>query len=177
VRIEIEQGSILEQEVDAIVNAANSLGEMGGGVAGAIRRAGGEEIEIEATAKAPIAVGEAVVTGAGRLPFRGVVHAPTMERPAMRIPARNVRAATAAALRASAAAGFKSLAIPGLGTGVGGVAVADAAREMVAAIRASAPRSLERLVLVDVDPAMVAAWRAAMGPKPAPKPTLPPAAA
>jgi O-acetyl-ADP-ribose deacetylase (regulator of RNase III) len=170
-RIEIEEGSILDQDVEAIVNAANSLGQMGGGVAGVILRAGGEEVEEEAVARAPIPVGEAVVTTAGKLRFRfkGVVHAPTMEQPAMRIPARNVRAATAAALRAATQAGFKSLAIPGLGTGVGGVSVADAAREMVAAIRASAARSLERLVLVDIDPEMVAAWRAALAP-PMPEP-------
>ena len=169
-RIEIEEGSILDQEVDAIVNAANSQGEMGGGVAGAIRRAGGEQINAAAVARAPIPVGQAVTTTAGSLPFRAVIHAPTMEQPGMRIPARNVRAATAAALRAATAAGFKSIAVPGMGTGVGGVKVEDAAREMVAAIRATAPRSLERLVLVDVDPAMVAAWRAALGPPPPPTP-------
>lgn len=77
--IEVLLGSLLDVKADAIVNPANSYGYMGGGVAGVIKRAGGEEIEREAIKKAPIPVGSAVITTAGRLPFKGVIHAPTME--------------------------------------------------------------------------------------------------
>jgi len=75
--ISVVQGSLLEVQADAIVNPANSLGLMGGGVAGVIKRFGGEEIEKEAVSKAPIPVGSAVLTSAGKLPFKGVIHAPT----------------------------------------------------------------------------------------------------
>jgi O-acetyl-ADP-ribose deacetylase (regulator of RNase III) len=119
------------KEFDAIVNPANSLMIMGGGVAGAIARAGGDEIEKEARAHAPVPVGKAVITGAGRLSVRYVIHAPTMERPAMRIGEENVRKATRAALEAAEKASIKSLLFPGMGTGVGGVSPEDAARVMV----------------------------------------------
>ncbi|MBI2889362.1 MAG: macro domain-containing protein [Nitrospirae bacterium] len=157
--IQVHQGSLLDVEADAIVNAANSIGVMGGGVAGVIRRAAGEQVEQEAVKKGPTPVGKAVVTTAGRLKFRGIVHAPTMERPAMLIPARNVGRATTAALRAADSAGYASLAIPGMGTGVGGVSAEEAAQEMIAAIKAFKATSLRTVFLVDVRADMVAAWK------------------
>ncbi len=116
---------------DAIVNPANSLMIMGGGVAGAIARAGGEEIEKEARTHAPVPVGKAVVTGAGKLPARYVIHAPTMERPAMRTSRENVRKATRAALEIAEKKSIRSILFPGMGTGVGGVSPEDAAKVMV----------------------------------------------
>ena len=71
------QGSILEAEADVIVNAANSHGIMGGGVAGVIKRAAGQDVEDQARAQAPIAVGQAVLTSAGKTKFKGIIHAPT----------------------------------------------------------------------------------------------------
>lgn len=156
--ITVVQGSILEAEAQAIVNAANSLGVMGGGVAGVIRRAAGVEVEQEAVAQAPIAVGNAVLTAGGKTKFQGIIHAPTMPQPAMRIPPQNVALATKAALTLADERGFTSLAIPGMGTGVGGVAHAQAAAVMVQAIRAFRPKSLQSVILVDVDAAMVQAW-------------------
>jgi O-acetyl-ADP-ribose deacetylase (regulator of RNase III) len=159
IQITVVQGSILEVQAQVIVNAANSLGIMGGGVAGVIKRAAGVEVEREAVAQAPIAVGNAVLTSGGKTKFRGIIHAPTMARPAMRIPAVNVGQATKAALTLADERGFTSLAIPGMGTGVGGVAHAEAAAEMVQAIRAFKPMSLQSVILVDVDAAMVKAWQ------------------
>ena len=153
------QGSILEVEAQAIVNAANSSGAMGGGVAGVIRRAAGSEVEKEAMQQAPIPVGHAVLTSSGKTPFQGIIHAPTMPRPAMRIPADNVGKATRAALTVADEQGFSSLAIPGMGTGVGGVMPADAAGRMIKEIKSFVPRSLTRVILIDVDPTMVNAWR------------------
>src|SRR5437660_8004179 len=75
---EVVEGDITKLEVDAIANAANDRLWMGAGVAGAIKRAGGEEIEREAVAKGPIAIGDAVATGAGDLPARHVIHAAVM---------------------------------------------------------------------------------------------------
>ena len=162
-QIEVVRGSILEASVEAIVNAANSLGIMGGGVAGAIKRAAGQQVEEEARSHAPIRVGHAVVTSGGLTRFKAIVHAPTMSRPAMRIPAENVALATRAALTAADAAGITSLAIPGMGTGVGGVAVRDAAMLMARELRAFRPRLLRSAVLVDIDQEMVEAWRLALG--------------
>jgi O-acetyl-ADP-ribose deacetylase (regulator of RNase III) len=131
------QGDLTELRVDAIVNAANNQGWLGSGVAGAIRRAAGDEVEREAVAQAPWPVGEAVRTGPGRLGARGVkaiLHAAAMApgRPAS---AAAVGGATAAALRLAAAEGLASVALPALGTGVGGVGYRDAAAAMAAAIR------------------------------------------
>lgn len=162
--ISVVHGSLIEAEVEAIVNAANSQGRMGGGVAGFLKKAAGDEVESEAVAQAPIPVGQAVVTGAGALEqYKAIVHAPTMERPAMRIPPENVYQATSGALKAADEAGFESLAIPGMGTGVGGVAHNEAARQMVRAIREFEATALARVVLVDIDEAMVEAWREALG--------------
>jgi O-acetyl-ADP-ribose deacetylase len=131
------RGDITQLEVDAIVNAANNQGWLGSGVAGAIRRAAGDQVEAEAVAQAPWPVGDAVRTGPGRLADRGVkaiLHAAAMApgRPAS---AAAVGSATAAALRLAAAEGLASVALPALGTGVGGVALEDAARAMGAAVR------------------------------------------
>ena len=156
------QGSLLDVEAQAIVNAANSHGLMGGGVAGIIRRAAGSQVEDEAREQAPIPVGAAVLTSGGRTRFAGIIHAPTMPEPAMRIPVENVRLATRAALRLADDQGFVSLAIPGMGTGVGRVAPEEAAEGMVEEIRQFQPRSLQSVILVDVDPAMVRAWEVAL---------------
>ncbi len=89
-KISVVHGSLLEVDAQVIVNAANSYGLMGGGVAGVIRRAAGSQVEDEARRQAPIPVGQAVLTSGGRTKFQGIIHAPTMPEPAMRIPAENV---------------------------------------------------------------------------------------
>jgi O-acetyl-ADP-ribose deacetylase (regulator of RNase III) len=153
------QGSILEAEADVIVNAANSHGMMGGGVARVIKRAAGQDVEDQARAQAPIPVGQAVLTSGGKTKFKGIIHAPTMPEPGMRIPLQNVALATRAALVNADEQAFESIAIPGMGTGVGGVTAHDAAVKMVQEIRTFAPRTLRSVIMVDVDPSMIDAWR------------------
>ena len=160
--IEVKKGSLLEVEAQVIVNPANSQGVMGGGVAGVIKKVGGKQIEDEARARAPIPVGEAVMTTGGNTRFQGVIHAPTMERPAMRIPLENVRKATIAALEEADRQAIEVLAIPGMGTGVGGVRKEEAAQVMVEAIKGFSPRALKKVVLVDIDEQMVSAWQKAL---------------
>ncbi len=160
--IHVVQGSILEVEAQVIVNAANSLGIMGGGVAGVIKRAAGAEVDAEAQRQAPIPVGQAVLTSGGKTKYQGIIHAPTMPQPAMRIGEENVALATRAALKLADERGFVSVAIPGMGTGVGGVAPTEAAAQMMGAIREHRPTTLRTVILVDIDAAMVAAWRSAM---------------
>lgn len=157
--VQIMQGSILDVEAQVIVNAANSYGLMGGGVAGVIRHAAGPAVEREARQQAPIPVGMAVLTSGGKTSFQGIIHAPTMPEPVIRIPAKNVAQATRAALQLANSKEFTSLAIPGMGTGVGGVSPIDAAKHMVNEIRAFSPKTLTKIILVDIDPAMVQAWR------------------
>lgn len=160
--VRVEKGSLLDVEADVIVNPANSHGYMGGGVAGVIRRFGGEEIEREAVSKAPIPVGKAVLTTAGKLKFKGVIHAPTMEEPAMRTSEEKVRKATRAALELADQLCFRSIAMPGMGTGVGRVPKKVAARAMVDEIRKFNPACLEEVILVDLDEDLVEEWNKAL---------------
>jgi len=136
----VVKGDITRLRVDAVVNPANSLMVMGGGVAGALKRVGGEEIEREALRHAPVPVGSAVTTTAGRLPAKAVIHAPTMERPAMRIPLENAVKAARAALEEASRRGFQSVALPAMGAGVGGLPVRLVAREMASVAREYAGR-------------------------------------
>jgi O-acetyl-ADP-ribose deacetylase (regulator of RNase III) len=157
-----QEADITQVKADAVVNPANSQGEMGGGVAGILRRFGGPEIEEEAKSKAPIPVGEAVETSAGKLPFRYVIHAPTMEKPAQRTTLENIRKATLAALVCSDSFGVQALAMPGMGTGVGGVSPDAAAEAMVEILRNYESASVRKVILVDKNPDMVRAFHAAL---------------
>ena len=145
VELEVIGGDITKLEVDAIANAANNHLWMGAGVAGAIKRAGGEEIEREAVAKGPIAVGDAVATGAGRLPSRYVIHGAVMGQD-LRTDESLIRHTTVRCLEVADEVGAHSLALPAFGTGVGGFPLADCARAMVTVVRAYEPRTLERVV-------------------------------
>jgi len=154
----VQKGDITKIPCDAIVNPANSFGYMGGGVAGAIKRIGGNEIENQAIAKAPIPVGSAVFTSAGSLPCDFVIHAPTMEQPAMRIGVDNVRHATRAALELGIELRIKTIAIPGMGTGVGGVA-ADEAAEAIVSIVKGLEDKFEKIILLDRSDEMITSFK------------------
>ncbi len=145
--IEVADADITELDVDAIANAANTELRHGGGVAGAISRAGGPAIQAESDELAPIELGGAVATGAGELPCRWVVHAATMELGGP-TSAETIRRATASALRVADELGAASFALVAFGTGVGGFALADAARIEVEEVRRhlSDASGLERVV-------------------------------
>ena len=144
-QLEVVEGDITALEVCAIANAANDRLWMGAGVAGAIKRAGGVEIEREAIAKGPIQVGDAIATSAGRLRARWVIHGAVMGQD-LRTSPDLVRRTTRSVLRVADELGAESVALPAFGTGVGGFPLADCARLMVAAARAHEPRTLERVV-------------------------------
>ncbi len=164
-RIVVLQGDITElKKVDAIVNASNSYGYMGGGVAGAIKRKGGSEIEMEAVSKAPIPIGHAVITTAGKLKCRYVIHSPTMEQPSSLVDLSNVIESTRAALECAENHKLKRIAIPGMGTGVGGVPKNKAAKAMIETILNFDFKSLEEILLVDKDRVMVEEWEKLVGP-------------
>lgn len=154
----IQKGDLTQIICDAIVNPANSYGYMGGGVAGAIKHIGGIEIEKEAISKAPINVGSAVATSAGKLPCRFVIHAPTMKKPAMKIGVENVKLATKAALDLAYELKLKSVAIPGMGTGVGRVPEEEAA-EAIVTISKEFENKFEKIILIDRNNSMVETFK------------------
>jgi O-acetyl-ADP-ribose deacetylase (regulator of RNase III) len=132
--IEVLDTDITALEVDAIANAANTELRHGGGVAGAIARAGGPAVQRESAERAPIGLGEAVETTGGEMPARWVIHAATMELGGP-TSADIIRRATASTLRRAEELGAKSLALVAFGTGVGGFPIDEAARIEVEEVR------------------------------------------
>lgn len=124
------EGDITSQDTDAIVNAANNHLWMGSGVAGAIKRRGGSCIEEEAVRQGPVAIGAAIVTSAGDLPARYVIHAAVMGQNLV-TDAATIRAATRNSLALAEGMGLRSIAFPALGTGVGGFPVRECASIML----------------------------------------------
>ena len=147
ITLDIVQGDVSEQHVDAIVNAANNHFWMGAGVAGAIKRRGGVEIEREAMAQGPVAPGECVITSGGTLPARHVIHAAVMGQD-LQTSAALIEKATKNALALADDRQLTSIALPAFGTGVGGFPLDECARIMIAAIRAHEAKTLTLVRLV-----------------------------
>ena len=143
--LRVVEGDITALDVDAIANAANNHLWMGAGVAGAIKRAGGEGIEREAVGKGPIEVGDAVATGAGRLQARWVVHGAVMGQD-LRTNADLVRRTTRRCLEVADELGARSVALPAFGTGVGGFPPDECATIMVEEARVHESQSLQEVV-------------------------------
>jgi O-acetyl-ADP-ribose deacetylase len=161
VKLEVVEGDITRLDVDAIANAANDRLWMGAGVAGAIKNAGGQEIEREAVAKGPIEVGDAVATGAGRLGARYVIHGAVMGQD-LHTDADLVRRTTRRCLEVADELGCRSLALPAFGTGVGGFPLAECASIMVAEAREYEPASLERVAFAVYGDEAAEVFRAAL---------------
>jgi O-acetyl-ADP-ribose deacetylase len=142
--LEVIAADVTKLEVDAIANAANTQLAHGGGVAGAISRAGGPEVQRESSEKAPIGLGEAVETTAGDMPAKWVIHAATMELGGP-TSADIIERATRSTLAKAEELGARSLALVAFGTGVGGFPLHEAARIMVGAAREHTG-DLERIV-------------------------------
>jgi O-acetyl-ADP-ribose deacetylase len=159
-QLEVQQADVTKLEVDAIANAANTQLAHGGGVAGAISRAGGPEIQRESSAKAPIGLGEAIETSAGDMPARWVIHAATMELGGP-TSAEIIEKATRSTLAKAEELGCKSLALVAFGTGVGGFPLDDAARIMVGVARDHSG-GLERIVFAVHGDAAERAFRSAL---------------
>jgi O-acetyl-ADP-ribose deacetylase (regulator of RNase III) len=145
VRLEVVDADITALDVEAIANAANNALWMGAGVAGAIKRAGGEEIEREAVAKGPIAVGDAVATSAGRLQARWVVHGAVMGQD-LQTNADLVRRTTRRCIEVADELGARSLALPAFGTGVGRFPLAECAEIMIGEAADFESKTLEQVV-------------------------------
>ena len=161
--VEVLDTDITTLAVDAIANAANTRLLHGGGVAGAISRAGGPAVQAESDEKAPIGLGEAVETTAGDMPARWVIHAATMELGGP-TSADVIRRATAATLDRAEQLGARSLALVAFGTGVGGFPLDEAARIEVKEVRRhlDGGSKLERVVFAVHGDAARRAFEAAL---------------
>lgn len=151
-KIILLEGDLTEQDVDAIVNAANNDLQLGGGVAGAIRRKGGPEIQRQCDAIGAIPVGGAALTSAGRLKARHVIHAASMQLGGATT-ANSLRSSTAHSLRIAAQNHLKTIAFPAVGTGIAGFPVDHCAEIMLGeAVRhLGGPTSLEKIYFVLFD--------------------------
>ncbi|MCD4781066.1 MAG: macro domain-containing protein [Candidatus Omnitrophica bacterium] len=127
--IKIIQGDITSLKVDAIVNPASANLVMDRGLAGHIIHKGGADIEIEATSKGPISIGEALITTAGQLPSKHVIHTAIREREED-VAELCIRSACAAALECAHKANFHSIAFPSLGCSLGGFPKVGSAKIM-----------------------------------------------
>jgi O-acetyl-ADP-ribose deacetylase (regulator of RNase III) len=161
--IEVQQADITRLEVDAIANAANTELRHGGGVAGAISRAGGPSVQDESEERAPIDLGEAIETTAGEMPCHWVIHAATMELGGP-TSAEIIHRATANTLAKADELGAKSLALVAFGTGVGGFPLAEAAQIEVDEVRRHLDQGsgLERVIFAVRGDDAEAAFRSAM---------------
>jgi O-acetyl-ADP-ribose deacetylase (regulator of RNase III) len=129
-KIKIQQGDLTEMDTDAIVNAANNDLILGAGVAGAIRRKGGEEIQRECDAIGSIPVGYAAITKGGKLKARFVIHAASMQLGG-KTNAESLRGSTAHSLKIANEHGLKTIAFPAVGTGIAGFPLKDCAEIML----------------------------------------------
>jgi len=129
-KILIQQGDLTEMETDAIVNAANNDLILGGGVAGAIRRKGGDAIQLECNKIGSIPVGYAAITCGGNLKAKYVIHAASMQLGGATT-AQSLQYSTAHALRIAAERGLKSIAFPAVGTGIAGFPMEECAEIML----------------------------------------------
>ena len=143
--LEVREGDIATVDADAIANAANNHLWMGSGVAGALKRAGGVEIEREAMAQGPVPVGTAVATTAGRLNARYVIHGAVMGQD-LATDADLVSRTTRACLALADELGCESLALPAFGTGVGGFPLDQCARLMIGEVSTFEPIALRRVI-------------------------------
>ena len=162
----IVSGDLVEQEVEAIVNAANNDLQLGGGVAGAIRRAGGPSIQDECDAHGPIRVGEAAITGAGRMRARFVIHAASMSLGG-RTTRSSLKSSMDEVFRLARSHEVKTMAVPAVGTGIAGFPIDECARVMAECLSSALSRGWQaaevRFVLFGEDaktPFETAFWHA-----------------
>jgi O-acetyl-ADP-ribose deacetylase (regulator of RNase III) len=158
-KIVLLQGDLTEMDVDAIVNAANNDLQLGGGVAGAIRRKGGEIIQRECDAVGSIPVGGAAITSGGKLRARFVIHAASMQLGG-ETTARALRSSTAHSMRIAAEKNLRSIAFPAIGTGIAGFPLSECAQIMLREVvdHLKGPTSLELVYFVLFDAPVLAAF-------------------
>ncbi len=144
--VNLIKGDITTIKADALVIPTNSHLTMGSGLAGDVRREGGEEIRLDAQRYAPVPIGKAVITKGGRLSSSYIIHVPIMERPGQKVTEQNIKLAMRAALACAEWNKLKEIAIPGLASG--GVSYVMAADSMAEAIKQFHFTTLNHIILV-----------------------------
>ena len=159
-KILLQQGDLTHLDVDAIVNAANNDLQLGGGLAGVIRRKAGDSVQRECDEIGSIPVGGAAITGAGKLKARHIIHAASMQLGGPTT-AHALRCATAHSLRIASEKGLKTIAFPAIGTGIGGFPLSECAAIMLqeAVRHLKQPTTLEKIYFVLFDAKALAAFR------------------
>ena len=155
-KFQVVQGDLLQEPVDAIVNAANAHLVHGGGVAGVIARAAGPALQRDSESivreRGPLPTGSAAVTSAGRLPFKGVIHV-VGPRYGEDDEEAKLRRALLAAFRCAHESGWSSLSFPAVSSGIFAVPLGICARAYLSAVRSwfasepDGPLALIRLCL------------------------------
>jgi len=160
--VHVAKADVSMLAVDAVVVPSSTQGVMIGHAAPAVRQRGGETIEDQARALAPIAVGAAIVTGPGSLFCKHVIHVPVVEEPGQKIGIENARRATRAALIAASVHGFDTIGIPSIGIGSGGLTFEEAARAVVDEVRGHRTGKPATVYLVDQNVEMLRAFEDAL---------------
>ncbi len=159
IKITVKLGNLIEEKADAIVNPTNCYGIMDGSVSKIIKNVGGEVIEVESMRKSPIPIGKAILTDAGMLPFRHIIHSPTLEMPTLSAKEENIRKAVFASLKTADSNKISRIAMPGMGTGIGGFEPIEAARIMIEEIKKFKETSLKEIILIDINESVVMAFK------------------
>jgi O-acetyl-ADP-ribose deacetylase (regulator of RNase III) len=133
-RIVLCEGDITEQDVDAIVNAANTRLVLGAGVAGAIREKGGPQIQAECDAIGPVELGGAAITSGGNLRARFVIHAAGMD-PRGSATESSIHSSVRRSLEIAREKECRTIAIPAIGAGIGGFPVQRCAEILIGEAR------------------------------------------
>jgi O-acetyl-ADP-ribose deacetylase (regulator of RNase III) len=152
-QIEVKKGSITIIQVEAVVCPSNSFGYMGEEIAEVMKKVGGQIIEDEAIDQAPIQLGEAVLTNAGDLICKKVIHAPITHNPAEKTDSNKIGWAVSAALELADKLGFKNIAIPGIG--IDEINKKEIAKTIVDTIKSTEFESIEKIILIDNDEEMI----------------------
>jgi O-acetyl-ADP-ribose deacetylase (regulator of RNase III) len=158
-KVVLQQGDLTEMEADAIVNAANNDLQLGGGLAGVIRRRAGESIQRECNQIGSIPIGGAALTSGGKLKARHIIHAASMELGG-HTTSRTLRMCTAHSLKIAAERGLQTIAFPAIGTGIGGFPLSECADIMLREVaeHLKRPTSLETIYFVLFDAKALAAF-------------------
>jgi O-acetyl-ADP-ribose deacetylase (regulator of RNase III) len=162
-KIVLQQGDLIEMDVDAIVNAANNDLQLGGGLAGVIRRKCGEAVQRECNEIGTIPVGGAAITAAGKIKARFIIHAASMQLGG-HTTTRALRASTAHSLRIAAEKGLRTVAFPAIGTGIGGFPLSECAAIMLqeAVTHLKGPTTIEKIYFVLYDAKALAVFERVM---------------
>lgn len=158
----LKRGNMLQERVDAVVYPANSTGAMASGIGAAMKNVGSANIEQDARAQAPIAIGTALVTPGYKLAAAHVIHAPVTTRVVEETQIENIRIAVRAAMACAEQHGFSSIAFPGMGNSLGQAKKDAVAQAMVAELRSFPAAHVREVLLMPQDSEMEAAFHRAL---------------